>query len=100
MAQGMNLIERIRFVWGVVEVAVEEAVIAAEGFVELKTGAERKAYVVQHVTNLLKELEGRYDILPTWAEIFVLKTASFALDWIVERVFARLNKEGKVNVPA
>lgn len=98
MAQGMNLIERIRFVWGVVEVAVEEAIIAAEGFVELKTGAERKEYVVQHVTNLLSELEARYDILPSWAEVFVLKTASLALDWIVERVFARLNKEGKVNV--
>lgn len=100
MAAKESILARIRVIWSVVELLVEEAIIAAEGFVELKNGAERKAYVIDHVSKAIRRLEKRFDMLPTWAETFAFRSAEIALGWIVERVFKRLNAEGKVNVSA
>lgn len=87
----------IRKIWEIVEGVIEEAIIAAEGFVDLETGDEKKQYVTESVVAFLRSMEDRHDVLPTWAEAFALNAIEFSLDWIIERVFDRLDAQGKVN---
>lgn len=87
----------VRKIWASVEVVIEEGIIAAEHFVGLHAGEEKKQWVIDYVTDFLQEMEDQHDVLPTWAEVFVLRSIRFALDWMIERVFEQLNNRGVVN---
>src|SRR5690606_30730547 len=58
----MHVTERIKALWAVIEVAVEEAIIAAETIFGPKTGQEKKEFVVSKVLDLLRKLEEKQDI--------------------------------------
>lgn len=92
-------IEQIRAYWNTTELVVEEAIVAAEGL-QGKSGAEKKQFVKETVEGFLKNLEGKFNIIPDSVEPLVFHGIDFALGFIIDRVFARLDKAGVVNVPA
>lgn len=93
-----NIVEKVRSIWSVAEVLVEETIVAAEGFTSLTNGQERKRYVKQTVIDFLRQQEAQRDLLPSYAEALAFRAIEFGLDFIIDRVFARLDSEGAVNV--
>lgn len=89
-----SLLERVRAIWAVAEVVIEEAILAAEAL--SKPGADKKAYVADRVTEYLKDAEEKHDVLPGIIEGVAFHAIEFALDWMIERVFARLSAAGQV----
>ena len=82
--------DRVRAIWIVVEMVVEELVGAAETLFGPGTGAEKKRFVTDKALELLIELERRHDFIPGWLETIVFRSIGFALDFIIERVVKQL----------
>jgi hypothetical protein len=80
--------EKIRAVWNVVEVIVEEAVVAAESLSHLNTPDAQKAFVRDTVMGFLKHIEAQKDFLPSYAEDLAFKGVEFVLDLLIDRIAA------------
>jgi hypothetical protein len=95
-----GMVDKIKAIWATVSQVVEELIEAAEVMYGPKTGSEKKAFVRGKILELMKEIQGKHNILPVAVESMVFKALEFALDNIIERVFRELNKRGAVNFSA
>lgn len=87
-----TITDRVRAVWAVVRVFAEEAVGWADVMHSTKTGAEKKALVVDRVMGLLKGLEGKLDLLPGLLEPIVFFAIERGLDFVIDKVVAELRE--------
>lgn len=95
----MANISTVRELWDLISLFVEEAVQAAEQYTD-RSGEEKKEFVKVKVLEWLKTAEGHLNVLPNVIEGALFAGLDFALDWMIERVFRTLDKQGLVNVPA
>lgn len=91
---------KVRAIWEVVELVVEELVQAAEVMTGSKTGAEKKAFVVSTTMEFLRKLEDSKNLLPAAFEGIVFTGLEFALGFLVERVLLNLKTAGAVPAAA
>lgn len=91
-----SLGDRIRAVWNVVQVFVEEAVKAAEVLLGPGTGPEKKAYVVRETLDLIRALEERVDFIPGLFQGIVFKALEMGVGFLVDRVVGNLKARGIV----
>jgi hypothetical protein len=95
---GTGIPGRVRLVWEVVQALAEQLVEAAEAWVLLDTGEQRKQWATAKLRRLVRELEARFDVLPAPVERAVLWALDRAAGWLVEQAFRRLDAAGKINV--
>lgn len=93
-----SLPDRIRALWTVLSLVAEEGIRAAEEYRTLATGDARRGYVVKEVVRVTKSLETKYDLLPAPVERVVFASAGIVLHWMVDRIHARLAREGEINL--
>lgn len=93
----VQLEQRARNVWAVAKAVIEEAILAAEGSPGYD-GVRKKRFVTERALEFLRRAEEHYDRIPDGLEPLAFRAVEWALDWMIETVFRRLEIEGRVNV--
>jgi len=92
-----SLGDRIKTLWSVVRVVAEDVVVVVERIATSESGKQKKKIAVQTVLDWLKQVEGKFDWIPSWMESIVFYGLKLALGIIVERAFGNMLALGEVN---
>jgi hypothetical protein len=95
---GTTLPGRVRILWDAVRTLAEQLVEAAEEWIVLENGADRKAWTTAKLRALLRQLEAKVDLLPAAIERPVFWLLDRAAARLVEQAFRRLEAKGVVNL--
>jgi hypothetical protein len=95
--EAAGAVAKARAVWEGVQPVAESLVEFAEGYDALPGGSERKAFVARTLGAMLRDLADRHRILPRPLRAAALWALERYLPRLVEQVFQRLDRSGRVN---
>ena len=94
---GPSWLSKFRGIWGIIEVAIEKAIEAAEVLFDgEKRGAEKKSWVTDQAMEYLRMAEQRADFIPSWLEGVAFRVLEMSLDFTIEQVVKRLKGSGRL----